>query len=149
MANDYFINDSFLFSKELAALFGTDWAIDFLIPAIIEIRQHKSYLRRLTALQACAMMATVVDADASRSEMLPLVLEMATDGVSIKWYLVFHSLWPSLAYTHAVIFIFIVASRFRIFVSMLPRSSNQSRKETVSCSLQGFNGNRKKILKEP
>lgn len=67
--------------KELAALFGTDWAIDYLIPAILEIRQHKSYLRRLTALKACAMMATVVDADAARSEMLPLVLEMATDGV--------------------------------------------------------------------
>jgi serine/threonine-protein phosphatase 2A regulatory subunit A len=68
--------------KELAALFGTDWTIDFLIPAIIDIRQHKSYLRRLTALQACAMMAIVVDADAARDEMLPLVLEMSTDAVS-------------------------------------------------------------------
>ena len=29
------------------------------------------------------MMATVVDADAARSEMLPLVLEMATDGVRL------------------------------------------------------------------
>lgn len=67
--------------KALAALFGTDWAIDYLIPSIVEIRQHRSYLRRLTALQACSMMATVVDADAARSEMLPLVLEMATDGV--------------------------------------------------------------------
>lgn len=70
--------------KELAALFGTDWAIDYLVPAIIDIRQHKSYLRRLTALQACAMMATVVDADAARNEMLPLVLEMSTDAVSFR-----------------------------------------------------------------
>jgi serine/threonine-protein phosphatase 2A regulatory subunit A len=68
--------------KELAALFGTDWAIDYLVPAIIDIRQHNSYLRRLTALQACAMMATVIDADAARNEMLPLVLEMSTDAVS-------------------------------------------------------------------
>ena len=67
--------------QELAALFGTDWAVDYLIPSIMEIRQHDSYLRRLTALRACSMMTTVVDASAARSEMLPLVLEMATDGV--------------------------------------------------------------------
>lgn len=71
-----------LSSQELAALFGTVWATDYLIPSIIEIRRHKSYLRRLTALQACAMMSAVVDADAARTEMLPIVLEMATDAVS-------------------------------------------------------------------
>jgi hypothetical protein len=69
--------------QELVGLFGTDWAIDYLIPYITDIRRHKSYLRRLTALQACAMMATVMEAEAARSEMLPLVLEMATDVASI------------------------------------------------------------------
>lgn len=68
--------------KDLTALFGTEWAIENLIPSIIEIREHKSYLRRLTALQACAMMATVMDQDAATLEVLPLILEMATDFVS-------------------------------------------------------------------
>ena len=48
----------------------------------MEIRENESYLRRLTALQACAMMATEMDSDTARLEILPLVLEMATDAVS-------------------------------------------------------------------
>ena len=68
--------------KELTALFGTEWAIQHLLPSIVEIRENKSYLRRLTALQACAMMATVMDAQAARSEMLPLVMDMSADVVS-------------------------------------------------------------------
>ena len=79
---DHRLKDKLSIFQELAALFGTDWAIDYLVPSIVEIRQHDSYLRRLTALRACSMMTTVVDGDAARSEMLPLLLEMATDGVS-------------------------------------------------------------------
>lgn len=67
--------------KDLAALFGTGWALGYLVPAIVDIRQHKSYLRRLTALKACASMAVVVNPDAARNEMLPLLLEMSTDQV--------------------------------------------------------------------
>jgi hypothetical protein len=63
-------------------LFGAEWAIENLIPSIVEIREHKSYLRRLTALQACGMMATEMDPDSATLEVLPLILDMATDGVS-------------------------------------------------------------------
>lgn len=69
--------------QELTALFGAEWAIENLIPSIVEIRQHKSYLRRLTALQACAMMATEMGLDATTLDVLPLILEMATDSVSL------------------------------------------------------------------
>jgi hypothetical protein len=69
--------------QELTALFGAEWAIENLIPSIVEIRQHKSYLRRLTALQACAMMATEMGLDATTVDVLPLILEMATDSVSL------------------------------------------------------------------
>ena len=68
--------------KELTALFGTDWAIENLIPSVMAIRRHDSYLRRLTALQACAMMATEMGSDTATLEVLPLVLEMATDVVA-------------------------------------------------------------------
>ena len=67
--------------RELTALFGTEWAIQHLLPSIVEIRENRSYLRRLTALQACAMMATVMDANAARVEILPLVMDMSADVV--------------------------------------------------------------------
>ena len=66
---------------ELTALFGTEWATKFLLPSIVDIRTHESYLRRLTALQACSVMATKMDHDAARLHVLPLVLEMASDIV--------------------------------------------------------------------
>ena len=67
--------------KELTALFGTEWTMASLIPPIAEMRHHESYLRRLTALQACALMSTKMDPDSARLHALPMVLEMATDAV--------------------------------------------------------------------
>lgn len=67
---------------ELTALFGTEWTMDALLPQIAEMRHHESYLRRLTALQACALMSTKMDPDSARLHALPLVLEMATDAVA-------------------------------------------------------------------
>lgn len=68
--------------KELTSLFGTDWACDYLLPFIDEIRQNSSYLRRLTAVQACGRMAIEMDPAIAQTEVLPLVLEMATDAVA-------------------------------------------------------------------
>lgn len=68
--------------KQLTGVFGTEWAATFLIPSIVEIRGHESYLRRLTALQAFSLMATEMDQDTARLHVLPLVLEMATDPVA-------------------------------------------------------------------
>lgn len=67
--------------RQLTALFGTDWACEYLMPSIDEIRRHPSYLRRLTALQACARMAVEMDPAVAQTEVLPLLLEMATDTV--------------------------------------------------------------------
>jgi serine/threonine-protein phosphatase 2A regulatory subunit A len=67
--------------KELTALFGTDWACDHLLPFIDDIRLNSSYLRRLTAVQACARMAVEMDPAIAQIEVLPLLLEMATDNV--------------------------------------------------------------------
>lgn len=67
--------------KELTALFGTDWAVEYLVPSIIDIGRHPSYLRRLTAVQACSRMAVEMDPAVASIEVLPIVLEMATDVV--------------------------------------------------------------------
>ena len=67
--------------KELTAIFGAAWANEHLVPSISEIKQHQSYLRRLTAVQACSMMATAMDPVQARVELLPMILDMATDAV--------------------------------------------------------------------
>lgn len=67
--------------SELTKLFGTDWACEFLMPSINDIRRHPSYLRRLTAVLACSRMATEMDPAIASIEVLPIVLEMATDTV--------------------------------------------------------------------
>jgi len=66
---------------ELTALFGSEWASIHLLPPISSLQNHTSYLRRLTVVQACALMATAMTAEIARTELLPLVLEMASDGV--------------------------------------------------------------------
>jgi len=68
--------------KELTGIFGTDWACEFLLPEIDDMRQNSSYLRRLTAIQACGRMAIEMDPAIAQIEVLPLVLEMATDSVA-------------------------------------------------------------------
>jgi serine/threonine-protein phosphatase 2A regulatory subunit A len=68
--------------RDLTALFGTEWAIEYILPSIEEIRHHQSYLRRLTAVQACALMSAQMEAATVTLELLPLVLEMSTDLVA-------------------------------------------------------------------
>jgi serine/threonine-protein phosphatase 2A regulatory subunit A len=69
-------------------LFGTEWAVEHLLPPIVQIREHESYLRRLTALKACSIMATVMDADTVRLEVLPIILDMAADVVRLMHFTV-------------------------------------------------------------
>lgn len=68
--------------RDLTKLFGDQWAIEYILPSIEEIRFHTSYLRRLTALNACALMMTVMEPAVATTELLPLVLEMSTDAVA-------------------------------------------------------------------
>ena len=67
--------------QELTSLFGTDWACEYLVPSINDIGHHPSYLRRLTAVLACSRMAREMDPAVASIEVLPIVLEMATDTV--------------------------------------------------------------------
>ena len=54
----------------------------YLVPSIGELRRHKSYLHRLTAVQASALMSTAMSSEIARKWLLPMVLEMASDNVS-------------------------------------------------------------------
>jgi serine/threonine-protein phosphatase 2A regulatory subunit A len=67
--------------KHLTLVFGSDWACEYLVPSIVDIRQHSSYLRRLTAVHACSRMAGEMDPGVAQTELLPMILEMASDTV--------------------------------------------------------------------
>lgn len=68
--------------KELTNIFGSEWAIEYLLPPLEDIQGHRSYLRRLTAAQAFVSMARVMEPDFVQTEILPLLLLMATDSVA-------------------------------------------------------------------
>jgi len=68
--------------KELTVIFGAEWAIKHLIPSLEGVRHHRSYLRRLTAVQAFSSIATVMEPELAQTEVLPIVLEMSTDNVA-------------------------------------------------------------------
>jgi len=65
----------------LTELFGSKWTVDHILPLLVEIREHQSYLRRLTAVQACSLMATKMDLEGATNKLLPMVVEMASDNV--------------------------------------------------------------------
>ena len=68
--------------QDLTAIFGADWASIHLMPTIIQIRNNAQYLLRLTAVQACTLMSTAMNPDAATVELLPIILDMASDKVS-------------------------------------------------------------------
>lgn len=62
-------------------IFGAEWASIYLVPALSEIRENKSYLRRLTAVNALSLIASSMGSELARLELLPVILDMATDMV--------------------------------------------------------------------
>jgi len=68
--------------QDLTDLFGTSWAMIHIFPSIEEIRHHASYLRRLTAVQACSLMSVKMEPNVVKLDLLRLVLEMSNDNVA-------------------------------------------------------------------
>mmetsp|Transcript_27051 Transcript_27051/g.55604 ORF Transcript_27051/g.55604 Transcript_27051/m.55604 type:complete len:706 (-) Transcript_27051:33-2150(-) len=67
--------------KELTLLLGADWSVLNLVPRINEVKTHSSYLRRMNAIHAFVLIASVMDVDAAQLEVLPTLLDMACDPV--------------------------------------------------------------------
>lgn len=67
--------------QELTVLLGTDWSVKNLLPRVRQVMEHPSYLRRMNAVQATALMATSMDVNAALVEVLPILLEMHYDPV--------------------------------------------------------------------
>lgn len=67
--------------KDLTALLGPKWSIQYLLPRVKSVMEHPSYLRRMNAVQGLVKMATAMDVNSAQLEVLPVLLEMACDTV--------------------------------------------------------------------
>jgi len=67
--------------KRLALTFGTDWTDSKIVPRVVQLKEHKNYLYRITALFSVSALAEVVGHDALTNQLLPMVLELEKDPV--------------------------------------------------------------------
>merc|ERR1711934_494254 len=67
--------------KNLAVVFGEQWAKEVLIPEINRMRNSTSYLCRLTTLTCLGMLADSVQPEVLANNLLPSVMSMAEDPV--------------------------------------------------------------------
>src|SRR5438105_2360555 len=66
---------------KLADVFGVAWAGVHIVPKVIALGSHKSYLYRMTALNTIKDMARVVGAEITSKQLLPVVVKLSTDPV--------------------------------------------------------------------
>ncbi|CAI0552474.1 unnamed protein product [Linum tenue] len=67
--------------KRLAEEFGPDWAMQHIIPQVLEMFNNPHYLYRMTILRATSLLAPVMGAEITCSKLLPPVVNAAKDRV--------------------------------------------------------------------
>jgi serine/threonine-protein phosphatase 2A regulatory subunit A len=121
--------------KELTSIFGSDWIIDNIFPPLSEIRQHQSYLRRVTAVQAYTSIATVMDPEISKIECIPLILMMATDSVANIRFKVAQSLEILVPHCDENV----ITTQFRPVLAMLADDSDRDVRFFTEKTLRSLN----------
>jgi len=67
--------------KRLALTFGAEWTDAKIVPRVVQLKEHKNYLYRTTALFAVSALAEIVSQDALENKLLPMILQLAEDVV--------------------------------------------------------------------
>ena len=62
--------------------FGTDWAQQTVIPKVVAMARDQNYLHRMTCLFCINVLSQACGADITERQLLPTVLQMATDSVA-------------------------------------------------------------------
>ena len=68
--------------KKLVEKFGTDWAQQTVIPKVVAMARDQNYLHRMTCLFCINVLAQACGAEITERQLLPTVLQMATDSVA-------------------------------------------------------------------
>ncbi|KAG5608222.1 hypothetical protein H5410_019503 [Solanum commersonii] len=67
--------------KRLAEEFGPEWAIQHIIPQVLDVINNSHYLYRMTILRAISLLAPVMGSEITCSKLLPVVITAAKDRV--------------------------------------------------------------------
>ncbi len=66
---------------KLADVFGVSWAAVHIVPKVVALGSHKSYLYRMTALNTIKDMARVVGTEITSKQLVPVVVKLSSDPV--------------------------------------------------------------------
>nr|CAA57527.1 65 kDa regulatory subunit of protein phosphatase 2A [Arabidopsis thaliana] len=67
--------------KRLAEEFGPEWAMQHLVPQVLDMVNNPHYLHRMMVLRAISLMAPVMGSEITCSKFLPVVVEASKDRV--------------------------------------------------------------------
>ncbi|KAA3459764.1 Armadillo-like helical [Gossypium australe] len=67
--------------KRLAEEFGPDWAMQHIVPQVLDMINNPHYLYRMTILHAVSLLAPVMGKDITCSKLLPVVINASKDRV--------------------------------------------------------------------
>ncbi|KAJ3158369.1 hypothetical protein HDU86_002835 [Geranomyces michiganensis] len=67
--------------RKLTEVFGVEWAKQAIIPKILAMSTHENYLYRMTTVFALTAIASAVNGDALRDNILPTVITLAADPI--------------------------------------------------------------------
>ncbi|KAH0678131.1 hypothetical protein KY284_019216 [Solanum tuberosum] len=67
--------------KRLAEEFGPEWAMQHIIPQVLDVINNSHYLYRMTILRASSLLAPVMGSEITCSKLLPVVITAAKDRV--------------------------------------------------------------------
>ncbi|KVH97580.1 Armadillo-like helical [Cynara cardunculus var. scolymus] len=68
--------------KRLAEEFGADWAMQHIVPQVLEMVNNPHYLYRMTILSAISLLAPVMGSEITCSKLLPVVITLSKDRVA-------------------------------------------------------------------
>ncbi|CAN6876004.1 unnamed protein product [Brassica oleracea] len=72
--------------KRLAEEFGPEWAMQHIVPQVLEMISNPHYLYRMTILRAVSLLALVMGSEITCSKLLPVVMTGAKDRQIIFYY---------------------------------------------------------------
>jgi len=67
--------------KRLAEEFGPEWAMQHIIPQVLDMITNPHYLYRMTTLRAISLLAPVMGSEITCSKLLPVITSAAKDRV--------------------------------------------------------------------
>ncbi|CAN7033171.1 unnamed protein product [Brassica rapa subsp. trilocularis] len=67
--------------KRFAEEFGSEWAMQHLVPQVLDMVTNPHYLHRMMVLRAISLMAPVMGSEITCSKFLPVVAEASKDRV--------------------------------------------------------------------